>query len=171
MAQTIRKKVLIIITGWVSMIAFDFFLHAGLLARLYLEKSPFLLSPEEAFLRIPFGYFSFLLLSILLFWLLTIQKIKTRKKAAKFGLLIGCLTWGSFTLGLFSISTANIFLLVGWWIGQTLELAIAGYVMGAFLEDIKTRKIIIWVVGFFILMVVLTIILQVTGFAPAMKKV
>src|SRR3989304_5867940 len=40
---------------WVSMIAVDFFLHAGILASLYAQPSPFLLPPEAAFARIPLG--------------------------------------------------------------------------------------------------------------------
>ncbi len=56
--------------AWVLSVGFDLFLHAGLLARLYLEPSPFLLPPQEAFRRIPFGYLAFLGLTLALYWLL-----------------------------------------------------------------------------------------------------
>lgn len=55
------RLALITLLSWLSMLGFDFFLNAGLLARLYLEPSPFLLPPAEAFRRIPIGYLSFLL--------------------------------------------------------------------------------------------------------------
>ena len=56
--------------AWVLSIGFDLFLHAGVLAHLYAEPSPFLLPAEEAFRRIPLGYLTFLVLSAALFWLL-----------------------------------------------------------------------------------------------------
>ena len=56
--------------AWLAVIGFDLFLHAGILAGLYSEPSPFLLSPEDAFRLIPLGYVSFLVLIILLFWLM-----------------------------------------------------------------------------------------------------
>ncbi len=40
---SLRALILLTLLGWLSMIGFDFFLHAGLLARLYLTPSPFLL--------------------------------------------------------------------------------------------------------------------------------
>ena len=57
--------------SWFSMIGFDFFLHAGLLASLYSQPSPFLLPSDRAFKMIPVGYISFLLFDILSFVLMT----------------------------------------------------------------------------------------------------
>jgi len=51
------------------MLGFDFFLNAGLLSRMYLKPSPFLLPPERMFKLIPLGYLSFLLMAVLLYWL------------------------------------------------------------------------------------------------------
>jgi hypothetical protein len=62
--------VLSIAAAWVLSIGIDLFLHAGLLAHLYVEPSPFLLPAEDAFRRIPLGYLTFLMLTIGLFWLL-----------------------------------------------------------------------------------------------------
>jgi hypothetical protein len=42
--------------AWVLSLAFDLFLHAGLLARLYAPSGPALLPAEAAFARIPLGY-------------------------------------------------------------------------------------------------------------------
>jgi len=53
--------------AWVLSLGFDLFLHAGLLARLYVEPGPFLLPPMVAFRRIPLGYLSFLVLTLSLY--------------------------------------------------------------------------------------------------------
>ena len=56
---SLRSLILLTLLGWLSMIGFDFFLHAGLLARLYLIPSPFLLPATTTFRLIPVGYLSF----------------------------------------------------------------------------------------------------------------
>ena len=41
--------------AWISVIGFDFLLHASILAPLYAGPHPFLLVPERAFALIPVG--------------------------------------------------------------------------------------------------------------------
>jgi tryptophan-rich sensory protein len=135
----------ITLLAWMSMIGFDFFLHAGILAPLYSIESPFLLPPERAFALIPVGYLSFLGLAVLLVWLMVKLEIRDWKKGAFFGIQLGCLAWGSLTLGLFSIATASPLLLLGWFLGQTIELGIAGAVAGSGLSKWKLRKLF-WIV-------------------------
>jgi hypothetical protein len=52
--------------SWLAMLGLDFFLHGGLLAAFWVQNSPFLLPPAQAFLRIPMGYAACLLLAGLL---------------------------------------------------------------------------------------------------------
>ena len=104
--MTFRRFAALALLAWLSMIGFDFFLHAGLLARLYVEPSPFLLSPTQAFSLIPLGYLSFLVLAILLIWLMGKLEIYGWRRGLIFGFKLGALAWGAFILGLFSISTA-----------------------------------------------------------------
>ena len=163
------KPILTVLIGWISMIGSDFLIHGGILAGLYTQDSPFILPAEDAFRRIPLGYFSFLLLAILLRYLFVKMEIHSRKEAAKIGLMVGALIWASFALGLYSISTASPMLLFGWFVGQTVEMGIAGYFMGACLEGVERRKVFIWILLFFLAMVILTIILQLTGIAPPME--
>ena len=59
---------------------------------------------------------------------------------------LGALAWGSFVLGLWSISTADPALLVGWWVGQTVELAVGGHVIGSVLGGARLRTMA-WRVG------------------------
>ena len=145
---------------WFAMVGFDFFLHAGVLAPLYVEPSAFLLPPEQAFVLIPFGYLSFLGLAILLIWLMTRLRLHEWRKGALFGTQVGLLAWGSLVLGLYSISTASPILLVGWWLGQTVELGLAGAVAGHGLAERKLGRLFWMIFGFVIIAFVAGIIWQ-----------
>jgi len=153
---TIRLTLL----AWISMIGFDFFLHAGVLAPLYAVESPFLLPPERAFALIPIGYLSFLGLAILLTWLMAKINIREWKKGALFGLQLGFLAWGSLILGLYSIATASPVLLLGWFLGQTIELGIAGAVAGLGLATLKLKGLLTKVAIFVLLSIVAGIVWQ-----------
>jgi hypothetical protein len=148
------------------MLGFDFLLHAGILARIYLQPSPFLLPPLTALTLIPVGYLSFLLLSVLLVWLMIRLDLAGWRQGALFGLELGGLTWGAFLLGLASISTASYSLLIGWFIGQTLELTIAGAVVGSGLAGMRLRRLFVIVLIFALLSLFITIILQSLGVVP-----
>jgi len=150
--------------AWLAVIGFDLFLHAGVLATLYSEPSPFLLPPEEAFRLIPLGYVSFLMLIVLLVWLMPRLGIAGWKSGLVFGLIVGALISGAGYLGLLSISTAPQVLLIGWFLGQTVELGIAGMVLGSGLATERLRPLLIKVIVFFIVTVALGIVLQnITG--------
>ncbi len=49
--KSIKWRIGLILICWLSMFGFDFFLHAGLLTKLYVRPSSFLLPAEEAFLN------------------------------------------------------------------------------------------------------------------------
>jgi hypothetical protein len=165
----IRRATAITFLGWFAMIGFDFFLHAGVLARWYLEPSPFLLPPEQAFALIPLGYLSFLLLTVLLVWLAVRLRIQNGADGLRFGLMLGALTWGAWVLGLLSITTASPELLVGWFVGQTIELGIAGVVVGSALGGRHLGRLSLYVLGLVIVAVGLTVVLQSLGLSPALK--
>jgi hypothetical protein len=164
-----RSMLLLTLMAWLSMLGFDFFLHAGLLAGLYLQPSPFLLSPLTAFRLIPVGYLSFLLLAVLLAWLMIRLKLTGWRAGAIFGLELGGLAWGAFILGLLSISTASFSLLLGWFIGQTLEMAIAGAVVGSGLAGVHVRRLFGQVIVFVLLSIIITMILQTSGVVPTIR--
>jgi hypothetical protein len=153
--------------GWISMLGIDFFLHAGLLAKLYAQPSPFLLPPEDAFRLIPIGYLSFLLLDVLILWLIIRLQIAGWQRGLSFGLIIGGLIWGAMTLGLLSISTASPGLMLGWFAGQVVELGVAGAVIGSGLAGTPLRKILVRVIVLILALVVATFIMQNIGLAPA----
>lgn len=149
--------------AWFSMIGVDFFLHAGLLAPLYARSSPFLLPPERAFALIPVGYASFFLLAILLVWLMVKLGRSGWQQGAIFGAKLGGLAWGALILGLYSIATASPALLLGWFAGQTIEMSIAGIVVGAGLAGTGVRRLFFQVLGLVIVLIVLSIIMQNIG--------
>jgi len=163
MTHSKQHVLLLTFIAWLSILGFDFLLHAGLLAGLYLQPSPFLLPPLTAFTLIPVGYLSFLLLSILLVWLMIRLNLAGWRQGALFGLELGGLTWGAFVLGLASVSTASFSLLIGWFIGQTLELALAGAVVGSGLAGVRLWRLFGVVMAFILLSVITTIILQALG--------
>jgi hypothetical protein len=163
MTHSKQHVLLLTFIAWLSILGFDFLLHAGLLAGLYLQPSPFLLPPFTAFTLIPVGYLSFLLLSILLVWLMIRLNLAGWRQGALFGLELGGLTWGAFVLGLASVSTASFSLLIGWFIGQTLELALAGAVVGSGLAGVRLWRLFGVVMVFVLLSVITTIILQALG--------
>lgn len=167
--NSLRHLSVITLLSWLSMLGFDFFLHGGLLARLYLQPSPFLLPPAKAFRLIPFGYLSFLLLAVLLLWLMVRLKIVGWREGSGFGLKLGGLIWGVFVLGLLSISTADFALLAGWFFGQTLELGIAGAVAGSGLAGKSLTRLFATVLTFVLSSVIVTVVLQTLGLAPAAR--
>ncbi len=159
----------LMILSWISMLGVDFLVHGGILARYYFEPDPFLLPPDAAFRFIPIGYLSFLLLAFLIVWLMTKMRIYGWLQGCLFGLKFGLLVWGALALGLLSISTAKIGLLIGWWLGQSLELGIAGAVVGRALEKSSMRSLWIMVIVFVIILITITILLQSLGLAPSLK--
>jgi len=169
--MTLSKPQVFFLTfiAWLSMLGFDFFIHAGLLAKHYLQPSPFLLPPLTALTLIPVGLLSFLLFSILLVWLMIRLNLAGWRHGALFGLELGGLTWGAFVLGLGSISTASFSLLFGWFIGQTLELTIAGAVVGSGLAGMRLWRLFGAVIIFALLSVIITILLQSLGVVPTTR--
>lgn len=157
--------------AWLLSIGIDFLLHAGVLARLYLREEPFLLPAHLAFARIPAGYLSFLVLTVALWWLLRRIDVRGFARGVRVGLVSGGVVWASLLLGLWSISTAPVDLLVGWWVGQSLELGAAGGVLGAGLaatSRAERRRIYRRVAVALVVCVCATVLLQSVGWAPAM---
>ena len=162
---TIGFYIKLALLSWFSMIGFDFFLHAGLLSQVYSQPSPFLLPLDLAFAYIPIGYISFLIFGIFLLWLMLKFKLQRWKQGFIFGLQVGSLTWGAFSLGLFSIATVPPTLLVAWFLGQTIELGIGGGVIGYGMAQRSLRCLFVPVFFFVIVSVVIAIVLQNIGFA------
>ena len=164
-----RSTISLVMAAWLLSVGFDFFLHGGLLARIYMRESPFLLDPMSAFARIPAGYLTFLLLTAALLFLFRRLGIRGWRDGGKAGLAVGLFLWGTMALGLWSITTARVDTLVAWSLGQGVELGLAGVVLGAGRADTPLPRIWGRVVGAVVLLVILTVVLQNTGWAPALQ--
>lgn len=156
-----------VVLSWLAMLGVDLFLHAGLLAPLYDWDSPFLLRPEEAFVRIPIGYLGVLLLAIALTWALPRINVERGRDGALIAGAFAAVAWGALLLGLWSISTADSGLLVGWWVGQTAELALGGFVIGSILGGMRVRTMAWRVGGLLVVGAASVVVLQSIGYAAA----
>ncbi len=162
-----RRLISIGLLSWLSVLGLDFFLHAGLLAKLYEQPSPFLLSSWDAFRRIPLGYLAALLLCVLLLWLMVRLALVGWRPGLVFGLQLGAFIGTTGMLGLLSISTAELSLLVGSLISQTLEMGLAGMIAGSGLAGQRLRTLFLRVVALVLFLFVVTIVMQSVGLAPA----
>ncbi|MGA9533407.1 MAG: hypothetical protein WBR18_11880 [Anaerolineales bacterium] len=153
--------------AWFGVLGFDLMLHGAVLSSFYVQATSFLLPPMESFRRIPIGYASFLIGVLLLGWLISKTNVRGWRQGFGFGGLVGGGIWVSLALGMYSISTAPAPLLLGWVLGQTLEMAYAGSVMAEGFFTDRIRRLTVVVVGLTLLFVVLTIILQSIGLASA----
>lgn len=155
--------------AWVLSLGFDFFLHAGLLARVYVRESPFLLPPMTAFARIPAGYASFLLLTLGLLWLFRRLDVRGWREGVRLGAGVGLFLWGTLALGLWSITTARVDTLATWALGQGMELGLAGMVLGAARAGVPMGKVWRRVAVAVLLLIATTVVLQTLGWAPAAR--
>jgi hypothetical protein len=158
-----RRYVQLTLLVWAAMIGVDFFLHGGVFAAIYDQVSPFLLSAEDAFRRIPLGYLALLATSALLVWIFNQASIRGWRKGLALGLLMGAVMAISFTFGLYSISTASAQLLVTWFVAQVFEIAIAGAIIGQGLQVLSLRRLTITIIIGFVLFFVGTIVMQSAG--------
>lgn len=165
----IQRLISIGFLSWLAMLGIDFFLHAGFLAGLYLQSTPFLLVPEEAFRLIPLGYSSLLLQMTLLLWLMVRLGVHTWREGAIFGGKLGLLLGSSMFLGLFSISTVTWQFLLGWMSAQIVELTVGGAVIGAGLMAERLKPILFRVIAVVIFLLALTITMQTLGWTLTPK--
>lgn len=154
-----QRLVGIVVLSWLVVIGIDFLLHASVLAPIYARPSSFLLPPERAFSLIPLGYLSFLIYVIMIVWLMSKLDIHTWNGGIVFGLKMGLL-WGAQVIGLLSITTAPPILMLGWFIGQSLESGIAGLVAGAGFGADNLRKLMVGAVLFIIGSIVIGVVIQ-----------
>lgn len=150
----------LVLLSQLAVIGFDLFLHAGILSPFYQDPGDFLLPAETAFKLIPLGYLAFALLNIMLVWLMLKIGLQGIKAGFKFGLTLGFYIWAALAIGLVSISRAPYFMLLGWVLGQTLELGLAGAIIGYGFEKRKLKKLGYWSILIFFVSLILSIVLQ-----------
>ena len=167
--KTLKWRVELILISWLAVLGFDFLLHAGLLARVYARESPALLSAEHAFYRIPFGYLSYLILVVLIFWVLSRFGVNDWKKGLWTGIKLGALIEAAFAVGMYSITKIDLDMLLGWGLGQIIVFGIAGGLIGAAYSGTSLKKLMVMTAIFVAVMVVLIIVLQSLGLVPPIR--
>lgn len=165
-SKTVRRLAFVGVLGWLATLGVDFFLHAGVFAGVFFEPSPFLLTREALFVRIPLGYLAFLLLTGLLVWLMAALSITGWWAGARFGVVFGGVVHGSGALALASVSTASPSLLVVWFLGQSIQAVVAGAVVGSGLQAYSLRRLGALVVILDVVLIAITAGLQVSGLVP-----
>lgn len=164
-AVTGNARAVTIALAWLGMTALDFLLHGGVLAPLYDWDSPFLVDPSEALLRVPLGYLGLALQATVVYWLLARLGVRHGTSGAAVAAALGGSLWGAFIVGLASISTAPISILVGWLAAEVAELGLAGWIVASRFSGRSPRWLASRIVVLAILAVILTVILQTTGYA------
>jgi hypothetical protein len=121
----------------------DFLVHAVILNSFWAREYPALKTKEELFHLIPFGYLSFLILTIMIGWLYT-RLFKSNGNVKK-GLAFGAIAGGLFALSNFFgwhsfLNLPPLFLFLAS-LGYFVEISSVGLVYGYLLHpsSIKTR--------------------------------
>jgi hypothetical protein len=167
---SLRRLIIITLLSWVSQIIFDFFQHAGLFARLWIESRAAFLPPEELFKRIPLGYLSFLIASSMLVWLMVRLGISGWKQGALFGLKLGAFLSCTYVVGMASGFPIKPALLIAILFGSTAQCAIATAVIGSGMSGARLGRLSLKLVAFLILVLIAYFLLQSLGLAPPMQQ-
>ena len=149
-----------VVLAWLFVVGVDFFLNAGLLARVWEEESPFLLPAVDMFVRIPLGYAAFLLWAILVVWLILRVGIRQPLAGAVFAAEVGVLVAVATTLALVSISTVSATVAVAWTATQVAEFAGLGYIGTLALRPDRPERMPLWIVGLTLALVAAGVITQ-----------
>jgi hypothetical protein len=167
---SVRRLITITLLSWLSQIIFDFFQHAGLFAKLWIESRAAFLPPEELFKRIPLGYLSFLITSSMLVWLMVRLGISGWKQGALFGLKLGAFLSCSYVLGAASGFPIKPALLVAILFGSTAQSAITAGVVGSGVSGAHLGRLSLKLVAFLFLVLIAYFLLQSLGLAPPMQR-
>lgn len=108
-----------------------------------------------------------LVLAIALVWLLPRLGVQRAGQGAVLAASAAAVVWGALLLGLWSIATVDPALLAAWWVGQTAELALGGYVVGAALAGARMRTLVVLAVAVLAVGGSSAVVLQSIGYAPA----
>ncbi|MGB2908335.1 MAG: hypothetical protein WBB73_14630 [Candidatus Aminicenantaceae bacterium] len=164
-AKEVRRFVATVVLAWLTFLALDFLVHATLLRTLWARDLPALKSPEEMFRLIPFGYLSFLLLTLLLgvlYWRVHPDG-GSPVQGLRFGALVGVLFAVSNFLGWYSFLALPLDMVALTSLGYWLEFTAAGLVFGFLIPPSSIKKRAWIVIGVVLLILVVSIVFQNLG--------
>ncbi|HET7405059.1 MAG TPA: hypothetical protein VFJ63_02990 [Candidatus Bathyarchaeia archaeon] len=139
-----RSLVRATLLGWIAAMAIDVFLNAGVFTSIFKSGDPFILSPEEAFIRIPAGFAALLLLVVVESLLIFHWPVTSVASGARIGIIYGVTISSGTLLGLWSITVASAAFLFVWVVDMLSELTIAGIVISSVRSN--SRHVARWVI-------------------------
>ena len=157
---TRKRFVHVTLLTWIANIGLDFLLNAGVLARVIDWKQPGLLTPTQMFQRIPLGYLSFLLTTILMVWLIARMEVRELRAGLIFGMKFGALTGAAGFLGLLSILDLKAGTLGIWSAETVLTCTLQGAIIGYGVAKANLRRLVLTVLAFFAASILVAAILQ-----------
>jgi hypothetical protein len=148
--------------AWLLFLTIDFLAHAVLLSSFWAQNLTALRSKDDLFRLIPFGYSSFLILTLLFGWLYS-RLFKTDGNAQK-GLAFGAICGGSLALAIFLswysfLNLPPLFLFLASLV-YFVEIMGVGFVFGYLLHPVSVKKRIWIILSFIVLGLFLGIALQ-----------
>lgn len=155
-----RRRVGATMLAWAMVIGVDFVLHAGVLAWAWREPSPFLLPPEELFVRIPLGYAAYLAQAILVVWLTARLGPSTARAGAALGMRLGLLFAIFLALALASATTISATMTYVWAVSTLAGFVAAGAVAAPALHAPRLRPLALRVAGTTLALVVFGVVAQ-----------
>jgi len=157
-----KRTIKTTIFSWLVFVGIDFFFHAGVIKSLWQEKVSAFLPDPELFKRIPFGYSSFLLLTILIGYVYNkiFKAEPEKKKVFKFAVIIASLFSVSNFLAFYSFLQIPIKQLVVFNLVYFIEIlcVIGSYSIG--MTTGKFRRFAIIAVLLFIVLIIAGIMIQ-----------
>lgn len=157
-----KKLGVSIIVSWIVFIGIDFFFHAGVLKTLWEMDTPALKPLETLALLIPSGYFSFLLLTILIGYVFNrfFPKKPTVKEVLIFALVFSSLFSLSNFFGLYSYVSIPIKHLITFNLVYFIEIFTVSFFLYKLQFSANRKRVIFISFLSFLLLIILGIIIQ-----------
>ncbi len=156
------RFILASILAWLLILMLDFLAHATLLSHFWAQDYPAQKSKEELFRLIPFGYLSFLVLTLLVGWLYVrfYREEGNAKKGLSFGAVFGGLLALATFLSWYSALNLPAFFILLISIVYFVEVCAVGFTFGYLMHPKSVKKRVWGIVGIVLFGLVLSIILQ-----------
>jgi hypothetical protein len=157
-----KRFVLTTLLAWLVFLMLDFMAHAVLLKSFWAQDFQALKAQDELFRLIPFGYLSFLILTIMFGWLFAhlFKENGDVKKGLAFGTIGGGLFALSNFFGWYSfLNLPPLFLFLAS-LGYFVEISAVGFVFGYLLHAPSIKKRVWAIIGFIVIGFLLGIVLQ-----------
>lgn len=156
------RFILTSLLAWLLFLALDFLAHATLLQGLWAQDIPALKTPQELFRLIPFGYASFLIVTVMmgLLYVLVFPRDRTASGGLKLGLGVGAAFALSNALAWYSVFELPPAFLLWTNVVYCVEFTAVGGVFGWLLPVSSLKKRAWWVAGTAFLLLALSIVLQ-----------